>query len=73
MPKSSAKLGLGPPLENVIPVDADHRELAYFSSRNCKRYGVVRSKLALILSSQDYIHEETGKPGSFDVYGSARA
>ncbi|PMD61310.1 uncharacterized protein K444DRAFT_367440 [Hyaloscypha bicolor E] len=52
VPKGSAKLGLGPPLETIIPVDANRRQIAQFSSRNCKQYGIVRSNLAFILSSQ---------------------
>ncbi|KUJ12821.1 uncharacterized protein LY89DRAFT_721674 [Mollisia scopiformis] len=60
VPKGSAKLGLGPPLENVIPVDADHRQIAQFSSRNSKQYNVVKSNLDLVLSSQSVRNQTLG-------------
>ncbi|PMD13242.1 hypothetical protein NA56DRAFT_694968 [Hyaloscypha hepaticicola] len=50
VPTWSAKLGLGPPLESIIPVDADHRQIAQFPSQNCKQYSVVRSNIVYITS-----------------------
>lgn len=50
VPHWSAKLGLGPPLESLFPVDADHRKIAQFSSRDSKRYHVLISNLVFVSS-----------------------
>jgi hypothetical protein len=51
VPKGSAKINLGPPLETIVPVDADHRQLVQFPSRDSKQYDLVRSNLVAITSS----------------------
>lgn len=61
MPKGSAKLGLGPPLETVIPVDADHRQIAQFPNRDSKQYNLVRSNLLLITLSYSQTVQTKGK------------
>ncbi|KAH8600715.1 hypothetical protein B0O99DRAFT_287380 [Bisporella sp. PMI_857] len=50
VPKWSAKLGLGPPLETIIPVDADHRQIAQFTGRSSKQYEVFRSNIVFASS-----------------------
>jgi hypothetical protein len=67
VPDWSAKLGIGPPLETIIPVDTDHRQIAQFPDRDDKQYSVVRSNLVYLTSSHKGDPQSNGKFSSEDM------